>query len=173
MGRFDKKGHVFKNWRTRYFSLNMKSKCLVYYADMDMTVSKGKYDITNNSAVEKLDDVESYENVLSLKAVSNGKESILIMSASSAEARDLWFEAFSECICGVQIIDVDISPAPFRNTIPLTIMYTSHSTRDLIEAKESDPMLPLDVTVHPQVTFAGTLAHMYALVMFDPDAPSR
>ena len=44
---FNKKGHVFKNWRSRYFVLDMDSKILSYYADEELQNFKGlKYFIS-------------------------------------------------------------------------------------------------------------------------------
>ncbi len=41
-GSFFKKGHVFKNWRQRFFVLDMVEKTLNYYSDEEKVSNKGK-----------------------------------------------------------------------------------------------------------------------------------
>ena len=137
-----------------------------------MQVSKGKYEITETSVIEKLEVVETYKYVLSLRATSSGKEGILIMSAMDEATRDKWFDALSECICGILIDEPDLWPDPFRNTIPLRVVFFSKCKG---EAKVNGEELiePSVATAHPDVTFEGAITQYYTLIMLDPDAPSR
>ena len=161
--------------------MDTNKKCLTYYADIDMNVSKGRYEINTSSKAFIINDktpdwqkqTDGNNNVLALRAVSSGKESYLIMAADNEEVRDRWHEALLECIFGVQIYDPDICSAVFRNTIPLKVMYTRLGSRDVYEVNDGEPLAPSDVTLQPAIEFEGALTFMYTLVMFDPDVPSR
>ena len=173
-GKFSKQGHVFRTWQERYYLLDMEKKELTYYADVEHSVAKGKYEISETSVVETIEEeYQNYKHVLSLKARSSGKESILVISAGSDEKREELFRALTECICGIEIKQPDICSKPFRNTRPLKITYIHRNSRDEEEVVGSNKLLPETVLDRPSVAFEGVLSHLYTLVMFDPDAPSR
>ena len=192
----EKKGHVFKNWRKRYFVLDMNYRegYIYYYAnagdesrDVDPSVEKGVYQITSTSTVEKLPIFENKTNVIRLTAMKRNakqelEESVLIFTAAprttpssditidqSSEIADMWVDAISEIISGVLVSIPEIGKS-FRNRIPLKISYIHQQFT--VVADEGCLIEPEYASKSPSIEFAADPASYHAIVMIDPDAPS-
>ena len=110
-------------------------------------------------------------DVISLRAITGGKETILIMATKDKALQETWFEALSEAILGVQVVLPDISHQPFRNSFPLKIQYSGNFGS--CEAHNGEVLTPLESYNMPSVLFNGFAGSLYTLAMIDPDSPSR
>ena len=120
----EKKGHVIRTWRKRYFSMDMEKKTLSYFGDEGKTIFKSQYCIDSKSVVTLREDIDGHNYCLSVKAMCNGAESILFMSAEDEEKRDRWYEILSEAALGVKINQPKLCE-PFRNALKLEVSYVS------------------------------------------------
>ena len=103
-----------------------------------------------------------------MTAMHKGKLSTMLMSAKDEKQRDRWLDALSDVIYGVLVTQPAICTQPFRNSIPLKIMYSEGAplqSCDVLTAETASNM--------PIVHFKGRADCLYTLVMVDIDYPSR
>ena len=81
-------------------------------------------------------------DVISVRAITGGKETILIMATKDKALQETWFEALSEAILGVQVVISDIIHQPFRNSFPLKIQYSGNFGS--CEAHNGEVLTPLE-----------------------------
>ena len=125
-GWLEKEGHIVKNWKKRFFILEMKTRVLRYYRNADLSYMAGEYHIDSKSIVTTEDDRPKLHifNVISLKAMKIGeKETILFMCANTLEERDRWLGALQEAISGVRIYQPELMEKEFTNSCPLTVTF--------------------------------------------------
>ena len=168
-GWMEKKGHVIKTWRKRYFSLDMEKKTLSYYGDEGKTIFKSTYVISPSSEVNLLQETDGYKHVLSLKGTSNGSESVLIMATETAEEKERWYEALCEAAMGVKINQPKLCE-PFRNIHPLKIIFTHNDLQ--IDAHDGCSLGPQYSVNKPRVEYSGSPLTHYILIMVNPDSPA-
>jgi phosphatidylethanolamine-binding protein (PEBP) family uncharacterized protein len=171
-GWMDKKGHLIKNWRKRYFSLDMEKKTFNYYADEEKSIFKGTYNITEASTVIMSEtEHDGYAFAFTLTALKNNTTlSTLFMATDTAEERDKWVAALSECAEGININQPKLCE-PFRNKMPISITYTH---KDLTIAAHDGCVLNPEYTSRaPRVSLekASPNSH-YMLMVVNPDSPA-
>lgn len=160
-GVLDKKGHVFKSWKRRDFTLDDKG--VLTYSERG--VVKGSYSIDETSTVSATEDTEDFTNVFTLTT----QKGSLVMSAPDTQARSNWIEVITEVIKGGPLVSIpDVLPGSFHASVPLTVTFTNG-----VVARDGNMLSPKQVRRPPVVAFKPTLSKLYALVMVDPDAPSR
>jgi hypothetical protein len=98
-GWLRKQGHVKRNWKRRYFTLNeAKSEepsCLLeYYTDDSLYTKKGAYTITAASSCNILDG----DKLFVLQAKGANGANLLVMEAESNDDRELWFDMIDRTI---------------------------------------------------------------------------
>lgn len=116
-GILSKKGHVVKNWRTRYFKLNFADFTLKYYSGEDGGALKGAYLITSQSTVTNIEDsknvLEKFLFSLSAEKLNKTKKrEKLFLRASDLREKEKWISALNEA--------ARQSTASFITSIPIT-----------------------------------------------------
>ena len=159
-GRLHKKGHIFKTWKCRQFSLTGD---VLSYSENGS--EKGSYTISNTSSVRVSDNMEEYANVFVLKT----QKGELVMSAIDGETRSEWMEVINEVICGGPLIDIpDVIVGKFNTTVPLQLSFSGGML-----ANNGNLLTPTEVRHAPVVAFKSVPNKLYTLLMIDPDAPSK
>ena len=125
-----KKGHFFKNWKSRQFILDMKEKTFKYYSDTLMEELKGVYVITPSTELKRIDhSIDGRENLFlltSTKITGTKKSTVqLLLSASSSKEREKWLSVLNETINnGYRIIrNPVLSFHAFHPYVDLQIIY--------------------------------------------------
>lgn len=177
-GILEKKGHIFKTWRSRYFILNFKDFTLKYYADVDGMVLKGAYDITHSSVVQLLEQpFDGREYLVSLEAEkinSNSKTvnvpEVLFLCANDSREREKWFEALNDAIRrGFRKIKISLlwqqSFCPF---IDMEVTY------DNTPIHEKSVLQPSNAIYQPHINWdARSPGNMYSLFLVGIDNPCK
>lgn len=168
----DKKGHIIKNWRKRYFSLDMEKKTLNYYADEERSIFKGTYSVSPSSTVVISEsELEGFAYAFTLTALKNGSsQSTLVMATETSEDRERWVSALSECAEGVKVNQPKLCD-PFRLKTPVKLTFTH---KDLtIDANDGGVLNPEYTVKFPRVSIELANPRMhYLLICVNPDSPA-
>lgn len=95
-GVLEKRGHFFKNWKERYFTLTPEDRSMKYYADSSLTQLKGDHSLKENTSISIVGEFEGHKNVILIKT---GEEE-LYFSAKDAPLCQEWYDALMECSRG-------------------------------------------------------------------------
>ena len=167
-GRLYKQGHVFKNWRQRYFVLEKKK--LKYYADESLGKVNGEYTIDDNTEIYDIpgdSDGQKYLFYLRGKNAS-AMDDILYLSASSAQEKAEWIEAIYDAVHnGFKVIDQKELIEPFYPITEMSIEYVHHS----VCVENGNVLKPSQVDRAPIVSYrTSNPGDKYCLVLIDFDA---
>ncbi len=101
MGEMLKQGHVRKNWKRRFFALNISDRAVRYYVDKSMAKKKGEFSV----AYATIDPVEvsskrasDSDNALRVTTAKGGKK--FVLECSNTAERDEWVRILRETAKG-------------------------------------------------------------------------
>lgn len=101
MGEMLKQGHVRKNWKRRFFALNISDRAVCYYVDKSMAKKKGEFSV----AYATIDPVEvsskrasDSDNALRVTTAKGGKK--FVLECSNTAERDEWVRILRETAKG-------------------------------------------------------------------------
>jgi len=178
-GVLDKKGHIFKTWRSRYFVLDYNHRTLKYYGDTQLEDLKGGYRISKQSSVEVVQNlVDGRQFVIAVKAQKLsidenkiGAYELLLISAPSEKDRDIWVEALSDAING-GYRRINISKLwyrPFSPFVPIQVTYGDTIVSD------TSVLLLHHVKARPQIKIFWPMSEenmpYFSLFLVDIDYP--
>ncbi len=171
-GKLFKQGHVFKNWKQRYFVLEKKK--VKYYADEQMAKINGEYVIDVDTQIYDVPgESDGHKHLFYLCGKNTGSaEEIFYVSASSEKDKKEWIEAFSDAIHdGFKLIN---QPELWRNSFypstELNIGYPQSS----VYVENGNILKPSLVELGPKVSYRlpanSTSGDKFSLIMIDFDA---
>lgn len=166
-GYLFKQGHVFKNWREKFFVLD--KKILKCYADESLSKLNGEYIIDADTQIYDVPgetDGRGFLFYLGGKDIS-ALDEVLFLSASSKEEKNDWIEAFTDAAHdGFKLINQpEIWRTPFYPMVELQVSFNGA----LVD--NGNVLRPSAVEFPPNIILSrGNLDAKYSIVMVDYDA---
>lgn len=123
-GELYKEGHIMKNWKSRWFSLDYETRVLSYYEHRDLQEHRGDIHLGHHCQISKADDHGGRKFIINVIGMKKNHMQTTYLSCGSSHERDQWHSALEEVAFGPLISIPELFPDPFRNETRLRIVYT-------------------------------------------------
>ena len=123
-GELYKEGHIMKNWKARWFSLDYEKRVLSYYENRDLQEHRGDITLGHHCQISKADDHGGRKFIINVNAMKKNHMQTTYLSCGSSHERDQWYSALEEVAFGPLVSITELFPDSFRNETRLRIVYT-------------------------------------------------
>ena len=138
-GELYKEGHIMKNWKSRWFILDIDKQVLSYYEDRTLKEHKGDLHLGHHCTIAEEPDRGGRVFVLSVTGLRKNHHQVTYLSCGSSHDRSQWRSALEEVAFGPLISIPELFPDPFRNETRLRIAYTDTNEYEKSLSSPHDP----------------------------------